>query len=144
MFGVDVGGTFTDVVVVRDGRVQVTKVPSFPEDPQRSVVEGARRLGVAGSAIFNHASTKGLNAILTRKLPKIAFLTTEGHRDMLDAGCAWRPFDGQLDAKWRRPYGDAARPLVPRYLRRGVRERVVAGAREHSAFAEVDVVERGP
>jgi N-methylhydantoinase A len=126
MFGVDVGGTFTDVVVVRDGRVQVTKVPSFPEDPQRSVVEGARRLGVAGSAIFNHASTKGLNAILTRKLPKIAFLTTEGHRDMLDAGRAWRPFDGQLDAKWRRPYGDAARPLVPRYLRRGVRERVLA------------------
>ena len=71
MFGVDVGGTFTDVVVVRDGHVHVTKVPSFPEDPQRSVVEGARRLGVAGSAIFNHASTKGLNAILTRKLPKI-------------------------------------------------------------------------
>lgn len=126
MFGVDVGGTFTDVVVVRDGRVQVTKVPSFPQDPQRSVVEGARRLGVAGSTIFNHASTKGLNAVLTRQLPKVAFLTTEGHRDMLDAGRAWRPFDGQLDAKWRRPYGDAARPLVPRYLRRGVRERVLA------------------
>ena len=126
MFGVDVGGTFTDVVVVRDGRVQVTKVPSVPDDPQRSVIEGARRLGVAGSAIFNHASTKGLNAILTRKLPKVAFLTTEGHRDMLDAGRTWRPFDGQLDPKWRRSFGDANRPLVPRYLRRGVRERVLA------------------
>lgn len=126
MFGVDVGGTFTDVVVVRDGRIEVTKVPSIPADPQRSVVEGARRLGVADAAIFNHASTKGLNAVLTRQLPKIAFLTTDGHRDMLDAGRAWRPFDGQLDPKWRRPYGDAARPLVPRYLRRGVRERILA------------------
>lgn len=126
MFGVDVGGTFTDVVTCREGRIEVTKVPSFPEDPQRSVVEGARRLGVAGSALFNHASTKGLNAILTRKLPKIGFLTTAGHRDMLDGGRAWRPFDGQLDPRWRRSFGDAARPLVPRYLRRGVRERMLA------------------
>jgi len=124
MFGVDVGGTFTDVVAFRDGKLQVTKVPSLPEDPQRSVVEGARRLGVAGSPMFNHASTKGLNAILTRKLPKIGFLTTEGHRDMLDGGRAWRPFDGQLNPRWRRSFGDANRPLVPRYLRRGVRERM--------------------
>ena len=126
MLGVDVGGTFTDVVAVRDGRIHVTKVPSVPDDPERAVIEGARRLGVTGSTIFNHASTKGLNAILTRRLPKIAFLTTDGHRDMLDAGRAWRPFDGQLDPTWRRSFGDAARPLVPRYLRRGVRERVLA------------------
>jgi N-methylhydantoinase A len=126
MFGVDVGGTFTDVVVVRDGRVAVTKVPSVPDDPQRAVVEGARRLGVADGALFNHASTKGLNAILTRRLPKVAFITTDGHRDMLDAGRTWRPFDGQLDPKWRRSFGDANRPLVPRYLRRGIAERVLA------------------
>ncbi|HEV7631846.1 MAG TPA: hydantoinase/oxoprolinase family protein [Steroidobacteraceae bacterium] len=148
LFGVDVGGTFTDVVVVRDGRIEVTKVPSFPADPQRSVVEGARRLGVADGAIFNHASTKGLNAILTRKLPKIAFLTTDGHRDMLDAGRTWRPFDGQLDAKWRRPYGDAARPLVPRYLRRGVRERILSSGEvlipfdAEQARAELQVLKR--
>ena len=126
MFGVDVGGTFTDVVAFRDGKLEVTKVPSFPEDPQRSVVEGARRLNVAGSPLFNHASTKGLNAILTRRLPKVGFLTTEGHRDMLDGGRAWRPFDGQLNPRWRRSFGDANRPLVPRYLRRGIRERLRA------------------
>ncbi len=126
MFGVDVGGTFTDVVAFRNGELQVTKVPSFPEDPQRSVVEGARRLGVAGSALFNHASTKGLNAVLTRRLPKVAFITTEGHRDMLDGGRGWRPLDGQLDPRWRRSFGDAARPIVPRYLRRGARERVLS------------------
>lgn len=126
LLGVDVGGTFTDVVMVRDGEVHVTKVPSRSADPEQSVLEGARRLGVDDTVLFNHASTKGLNAILTRELPKIGFLATEGHRDLLDAGRAWRPWDVQLDPRWRRPFGDAARPLVRRYLRRGVRERVLA------------------
>lgn len=126
LIGVDVGGTFTDVVAVRDGRITVTKVPSVPADPQRAVIEGARRLGVGDATLFNHASTKGLNALLTRQLPKIGFLTTDGHRDLLDAGRTWRPFDGQLDPTWRRSFGDANRPIVPRYLRRGVRERVLA------------------
>jgi N-methylhydantoinase A len=126
MLGVDVGGTFTDVVSVRDGRIEVTKVPSSPSDPAAAVVEGAGRLGAEGHAVFNHASTMGLNAVLTRRLPKIAFLTTEGHRDMLDRGRIWRPLDAQTDPSWRRSFGDAARPLVPRYLRRGVVERILA------------------
>jgi N-methylhydantoinase A len=126
MFGVDVGGTFTDVVSVRDGRVEVTKVPSDPLAPAQPVVDGARRLGVEDASVFNHASTMGLNAVITRRLPKIAFLTTEGHRDMLDRGRVWRPLDAQTDPAWRRSFGDAARPLVPRYLRRGVVERILA------------------
>ena len=126
MFAVDVGGTFTDVVAIRDGRIEVTKVPSDPSRPEQPVVEGARRLGVEGSPVFNHASTMGLNAVITRRLPKIGFLTTEGHRDMLDRGRVWRPLDAQTDPAWRRPFGDAARPLVPRYLRRGVHERILA------------------
>src|SRR6185295_5879666 len=48
MIGVDVGGTFTDVVAVRDGRIEVTKVPSDAVEPAAAVVEGARRLGVEG------------------------------------------------------------------------------------------------
>ena len=123
MFGVDVGGTFTDVVAIRDGKVEVTKVPSSRIDPAGSVVEGGRRLGVAGSTVFNHASTMGLNAVLERRLPKVAFLTTEGFRDILDRGTIHRPLDAQTDPAWRRTFGDAARPLVPRYLRRGIRER---------------------
>ena len=139
MFGVDVGGTFTDVVMVEDGRLRVAKVPSTPEAPQLAVIEGARQLGVAGSKVFNHASTKGLNAVLTRRLPKIGFLTTDGHRDMLDQGRAWRPLDGQTDATWRRSFGDAGgRPLVPRYLRRGVKERLLADGRVLIALDEDD------
>ena len=62
---------------------------------------------------------------MTRRLPKIAFLTTEGHRDILDIGRTWRPLEALTDPHWRRPFGDAARPLVPRYLRRGIRERLL-------------------
>ncbi len=126
LFSVDVGGTFTDVVMVRDGEIHVTKVPSNAEAAHLPVIEGARRLGVQDAVVFNHASTKGLNAVLTRSLPKIGFLTTQGHRDMLDAGRCMRPMDNQTDARWHRPFGDAARPLVRRYLRRGIHERILA------------------
>jgi N-methylhydantoinase A len=136
MLGVDVGGTFTDVVSVRDGRIQVTKVPSTPSDPAAPVVEGARRLGVEGQPVFNHASTMGLNAVITRNLPKVAFLTTDGHRDILDRGRVWRPPAGQSDTSWRRSFGDAARPLVPRYLRRGVVERLLADGSEYLPLDE--------
>jgi N-methylhydantoinase A len=135
MLGVDVGGTFTDVVAVRDGRIEVTKVPSSRTDPAAPVVEGARRLGVEGSAVFNHASTMGLNAVIERRLPKIAFLTTDGFRDILDRGTVHRPLDGQTDPAWRRSFGDAGRPLVPRYLRRGIVERLRA---DGSVFRALD------
>jgi len=125
MLGVDVGGTFTDVVAVRDGRIITTKVPTERDNAERSVLEGAEKVGVEGSSLFNHASTVGLNAIITRRLPKIGFLTSEGHRDILDFGRTWRPLEALTNAAWRRSFGDAARPLVPRYLRRGILERML-------------------
>jgi N-methylhydantoinase A len=136
VLGVDIGGTFTDVVAVRDGRITVTKVPSEPADPAAPVIAGARRLGVRGSALFNHASTAGLNAVITRRLPKVAFLTTDGFRDILTKGRLWRPPEAQTDAGWRRSFGDAGRPLIPRYLRRGVTERILADGRVMTALDE--------
>src|ERR1700755_3280677 len=126
MFAVDVGGTFTDVVAVLDGQIRTAKVSTDYSAVHRPVLQGAEARDVHRSEVFNHASTHGLNAVITRRLPKIGFLTTEGHRDILDMGQVWRPSHAILDPHWRRGFGDAARPLVPRYLRRGVRERMTS------------------
>jgi N-methylhydantoinase A len=125
VIAVDVGGTFTDVVAVEDGHITTAKAPTQPASSDRSVLAGARAVGVADAAIFNLASTAGLNAVLTRRLPKIGVLVTEGHRDILDRGSLVRPLEAITDPTWRRNFGDAGgRPIVPRYLRRGVKERL--------------------
>jgi N-methylhydantoinase A len=127
LIGVDVGGTFTDHISINDdGSITALKVLTDSTDLPHGVLEGARQLGVEKARSFNHASTAGMNAIITRRLPKIGFLSTEGHRDILDMGRAWRPLDGQTNPHWRRSFGDSARPIVPRYLRRGIHERVLA------------------
>ncbi|MBI4696114.1 MAG: hydantoinase/oxoprolinase family protein [Gammaproteobacteria bacterium] len=126
MMAVDVGGTFTDVVAVRDGEIRTAKVSTDYKQVHAGVVTGARELGVERAKVFNHASTHGLNAIITRSLPKIGFLTTQGHRDIPDIGRTWRPSSALTNPGWRRSFGDAARPLVQRYLRRGIVERIAA------------------
>ena len=135
MMAVDVGGTFTDVVAVKDGKIFTAKVSTRVGEVEKGVIEGANELGVADCPVFNHASTHGLNAIITRSLPKIGFLTTEGHRDVPDVGRTWRPVTALTDPSWRRTFGDADRPLVPRYLRRGIVERLKA---DGSVFIPLD------
>ena len=86
--GVDVGGTFTDVMAVEDGRVIAAKVPTDTRASEKSVLAAAELVEVSRGAAVNLTSTAGLNAIITRRLPKVALLTTLGHRDVLDrAGC---------------------------------------------------------
>ncbi|MGE0068450.1 MAG: hydantoinase/oxoprolinase family protein, partial [Solirubrobacterales bacterium] len=126
MIGVDVGGTFTDIVAIKDGKIETVKVATNVTETHKGVLEGAAEVGVDGAGAFNHASTHGLNAIITRRLPKIAFLTTLGHRDMLDMARAWRPAEANTDPGWRRSFGDVTAPIVPRYLRRGIVERLAA------------------
>ncbi|MCA8386798.1 hydantoinase/oxoprolinase family protein [Burkholderia multivorans] len=148
MIAIDVGGTFTDVVSLRDGRIETAKISTDYDDVTKPILAGARELNVADARAFNHASTHGLNAVITRRLPKIGFLTTEGHRDILDMGRVWRPASAILDPRWRRSFGDATRPLVPRYLRRGIRERILADGSvlfpldEAQAREELEVLKR--
>ena len=100
------------------------------------------------ASVFNLASTAGLNAVITRDFPKVAFLTTLGHRNILDRGRVWRPYEALTDMSWRRPFGDAARPLIPRYLRRGIKERlmpdgaVLVPLDEEQAHQELQVLRR--
>ncbi|MGI9625064.1 MAG: hydantoinase/oxoprolinase family protein [Acidimicrobiales bacterium] len=135
MIGVDVGGTFTDVVSMDDGHVMVAKVPTDVESSETSVLAGASQVGVESAEVFNLASTAGLNAVITRRLPKIGLLTTGGHRDVLDAGTLARPSADLTQPRWRRSFSDGSAPLVPRYLRRGVRERVTP---DGSVFIALD------
>ena len=123
MLGVDVGGTFTDVVAVENGRISVAKVPTDHAASETSILAGAASIGVRDALVFNLASTAGLNAVLTRRIPKLGLLTTLGHRDVLDRGRLGRPWSALTDLSWRRGFGDVSRPLIPRYLRRGVIER---------------------
>ncbi len=124
MIGLDIGGTFTDVIAFKDGEILATKVPTNPSAIETSVLEGAKAIGVENKSTFNHSTTVGLNAVITRRLPKVAFLTTLGHRDILDMGRVWRPLEALTDPNWRRSFGDSKAPLVPRYLRRGIEERL--------------------
>lgn len=71
---VDVGGTFTDGVAVRDGTIHTVKVATDLVDSARRVLAGAAEVGVADAGMFNHASTAGLNALLTRRTPKTGLL----------------------------------------------------------------------
>ncbi len=127
--GVDIGGTFTDLVLVdaETGRAEVVKTFTTPDDPSRGFVDAVDRLDVdlvRVDAFVTHGSTTAINTILTRSGAKVGFLCTRGHRDMLDIGRAFREEGHLYDASWLRPH--VARPIVPRYLRRTVRERTLA------------------
>src|SRR5439155_18543690 len=125
MLAVDVGGTFTDVVAIENHSIKVTKVPTNPLNTEESVIAGATAVGVAGETIFNHASTAGLNAIITRRLPKIAFLTTLGHRDMLDMARTWRPLEALTDSSLLPLFREHAKAHDQSFLRRGILVRMV-------------------
>lgn len=83
--GVEVGGTFTDLVAHSGGEVRVIKVPSTPSSPDIGVVNALRAAGIDFSQIedFAHGSTVATNAVLERKGGKVAFVATEGFRDIL-------------------------------------------------------------
>jgi 5-oxoprolinase (ATP-hydrolysing) len=144
--GVDVGGTFTDLILVDEeaGRITVDKVPSTPDDPARGVVEGINRLcakaGVELSEIDNllHGTTVATNTALTHKGASVGLITTEGFRDILHIARHKKPlnFSIQQDLPWQ------ARPLVKRRHRRVVAERVTAPHGEIVTPLDEDAVRR--
>lgn len=82
--GVDVGGTFTDLVALApDGAVRVTKVPSTPEDPARGLWDAIGAAGVVGIEALLHGTTVATNALLERKGARTALVTTAGFEDLL-------------------------------------------------------------
>ncbi|WP_028061307.1 hydantoinase/oxoprolinase family protein [Candidatus Solirubrobacter pratensis] len=115
--GVDVGGTFTDLVALVDGRVRTAKVPSTPADQSEGVLAAVRAGEVAGVEAFAHGMTVATNALLERRGARTALVTTAGFRDILEIGRQNRPH--LYDLTQDRPPG-----LIPRELRFCVRERM--------------------
>jgi N-methylhydantoinase A len=83
--GIEVGGTFTDLVAVDGSRVEVVKVPSTPSAPEIGAFNSLEAANIAAERVTDlvHGSTVATNAILERKGAKIAFVTTRGFRDIL-------------------------------------------------------------
>jgi N-methylhydantoinase A len=120
--GVDVGGTFTDLVLFDpEGGLNVYKVPSTPEDQSDGVVGGlAQGIGdLAGLARIDHGTTVSTNTLLEHTGAKVALITTSGFRDVLEIGRTRRMLPSVYDPTFRRP-----QPLVPRPLRFEVAERL--------------------
>ena len=137
LIGVDVGGTFTDVLCLdlATHALLSAKVPSLPGSQWRGVLDALETLGIDMAAIraFVHGTTIATNALVERKGAKTALVTTEGFRDTLEIGRTRRLIGGLFDIKFQRP-----RPLVERALRIEVPERTAADGEILTDVAEYD------
>ncbi|MCE2456365.1 MAG: hydantoinase B/oxoprolinase family protein [Dehalococcoidia bacterium] len=127
--GVDVGGTFTDLVAMRvgDSAPAVFKTPTTPDDPSLGVVNGIEGLAAAmevtsedllgGAEVLIHGTTVATNTLVERKGARVGLITTEGFRDLLEIR------EGLKEDRYNLRM-DQVEPLAPRYLRVGVPERV--------------------
>jgi N-methylhydantoinase A len=132
--GIDTGGTFTDLVLLREGEIRVHKVLSTPDDPSRAILQGLVNLGVVvetGAEVLKrapqaslrplhslvHGSTVATNAVLEHKGVRTGLITTAGFRDVLEIGRQTRPKLYELRVQ-KEP------PLVPRWRRVEVVERL--------------------
>ncbi len=130
MIGIDVGGTFTDLVYVdsESGAVAIWKVPTTPHDPSIGMMDGMEKLCAVNDVelsaidVVLHASTIATNAVLEYDGSTVGMLTTEGFRDVLHIGRHQRPqhYSLRQEIPWQ------VRPLVRRQHRKTVPERLTA------------------
>ncbi|NMH96845.1 hydantoinase/oxoprolinase family protein [Pseudonocardia acidicola] len=126
--GVDVGGTFTDLILWDEGRVVVHKTPSTPDDPSVGTMEGisalAERAGISVGDIemFFHGTTVATNIVLEHNGSDVGMITTEGFRDLLHIARKKRPlnYSNHQDLPWQKWQ------LIRRRNRRTVAERIDA------------------
>src|SRR3954464_5792815 len=122
--GVDIGGTFTDIVLLgSNGSVHVKKIASSVGNYAQAIIDGLaavfRETGLTGSAVeeIRHGTTVASNAILEHKGARVGLITTKGFRDVLEIRTLRMP--KLYDMSWTKPA-----PLVERYLRQVVDERI--------------------
>jgi N-methylhydantoinase A len=141
--GLDVGGTFTDLVLQdANGRLSATKVPTTHDDLVRGLLDGLRALaagaGESETGLLSridaivHGTTVATNAVLTETGARTGLITTKGFRDILAMRRGLR--EAFYDNKYKAPH-----PLVPRYLRQTVAERVTAAGEVLTSLSLDDV-----
>lgn len=141
--GVDIGGTFTDLVLLDDnGQVTFTKVSSTPAAPEEAVLTGVQRIleqaGLHTRDVCEvlHGTTVGSNTMLQKVGAKCGLLTTRGFRDVLEIGRVRTPT--MFDLSWDKPV-----PLVERRYRYEIDERVLASGEILRATPVDQVLEAG-
>src|SRR3954468_4677262 len=137
---VDIGGTFTDIVLEARSRRWTGKVLTTPRAPEQAVMSAMREilaeaeLEAASLELFILGTTLATNALIERKGAKTALLTTDGFRDVVEIG--WEHRFAQYDIFLEKPA-----PLVPRHLRYGVPERINARGEVLLALDEQAVID---
>ena len=140
--GVDVGGTFTDFAVsIPEKNIQLLyKLPSTPERPDDAIIQGlnhfltTHNLEPKEIVRFGHGTTVGTNALIQRRVGKVAMVTSRGFKDLLEIGRQTRP-------KVYDMHQDFPKPLVPRWLRYEVSERMRADGVIHTPLDEPELKE---
>jgi len=133
--GVDVGGTFTDLIQLDgQGRVAIAKVPTTLDNQAHGVLNAIEHTGadLAQVDVIVHGTTTTTNAVLERKLARTGLITTRGFRDVLELGRRTRPQAYGLTGWFE--------PLIPRQLRCEVSERMDADGEIVRALAEDEVI----
>ena len=144
--GIDAGGTFTDFILAnrQAGTVDIYKVLSTPENPTEAIKEGLElisdNLGISSKEVISqcdlciNGTTVGLNALIQHKGAKVGLICTAGHEDSIEIRLGHKEDGYRYDPEY-----PPAVMLAPRYLRRGVRERIVSNGTIKIAMEEQDV-----
>ena len=143
--GIDAGGTFTDFVLAdKSGQVRLFKALSTPQDPTQAIRNGldliTEELGVSAEHIISNCdlcingTTVGLNALIQHKGAKTGLICTAGHEDSLEIRLGHKEDGYRYDPEY-----PPATMIVPRYLRRGVAERVLSDGSVRTTLNEDDV-----
>ena len=144
--GIDAGGTFTDFVIAnrKTGEVKLFKALSTPSDPTKAIENGlkliADDLGLPASTVVAdcdlciNGTTVGLNALITHRGGKTGLICTAGHEDSIEIRNGHKEDGFRYDPEY-----PAATMLVPRYLRKAVRERVISDGSVRTPMEEADV-----
>ncbi|MDA4113778.1 MAG: hydantoinase/oxoprolinase family protein [Thaumarchaeota archaeon] len=135
---VDIGGTFTDAAALDEetGEIRVAKSSTTPSSPVDGVLACMRKLDLDPRqvAYLVHGTTTATNAIVQRKFQPLALICTKGFGDIIEIQRGNRPLKGLYDIRWEKPL-----PIVPRFLRYEVEERIDSSGNVVRSLGEEDV-----